>query len=256
MIEAFETGLDVHSLTASLISGLPYQRMIDEDKAAIYCQLGSGDKSWRFWGKKANHGLNYNLGYRKFSLTYEIPENDGKFIVEKYHRAYPEVREVYHKYVIQQLSNGRTITNLMGRRTMLLDEWGDRLFNKGFSCIPQGTVGDVINERGLEYIYYNPDRFSPVRLLMQVHDSINFEIPLNIGFEEHARILLDIKRSLETPLITPHGHEFVIPADISMGYNLYKDKHMRDIKASKCPADILSLAAMLENINEELTSKR
>ena len=250
MIEAFEKRLDLHSLTGALIANKPYQEVIDEDRAGVNCHLGSGDKTWRFWGKKANHGLNYDLGYRKFALYYEIPENDGRFIVEKYHTAYPGVRNGYHQYVRQQLANGRVITNLLGRRTLLLDEWGDRLFKKGYSCIPQGTVGDIINERGLNYVYYDQEKFKDLWLLLQVHDSIGFQLPLSIGWEAHAKILLDIKKSLETPL-NAHGIEFVIPADISMGYNLYKGD-MKEIKGLDCPTDIPTMSKLLEDKNEGL----
>lgn len=253
MIKAFEDGLDVHSLTGSLISSKPYETVKEEYKDDIPCPLGSGDKTWRFWGKKANHGLNYDLGYKKFSLYYEIPERDGKFIVERYHTAYPGVRQGYHTYVRKQLTNGRTITNLMGRRTLLLDRWDDALFKKGYSCIPQGTVGDVINERGLNYIYYNQDLFKDVWLLMQVHDSIGFQVPLSIGWAKHAEILLSIIDSLETPLEI-HGREFTVPADIAMGYSLYKGK-MEEIKHSHRPDNIKLMATLLEQKNETIQIK-
>jgi len=253
MIEAFENRLDLHSLTGSLISNKPYHEIIKEDKDGVNCSLGGGDKTWRFWGKKANHGLNYDLGYRKFSLYYEISERDGRFIVEKYHTAYPGVRNGYHAYVKQQLANGRVITNLLGRRTLLLDEWGDNLFKKGYSCPPQGTVGDIINERGLEYIYYNQTKFEHVHLMLQVHDSIAFQIPLSIGWWEHAKILLDIKKSLETPL-SAHGIEFVIPADIMMGYSLYKGD-MEEIKGLDCPNDLATLGDMLKEKDGVLNAK-
>ena len=105
-------------------------------------------------------------------------------------------------------------------------------------------MGDIVNERGLEYIYYDQEKFKDVHLMMQVHDSIAFQIPINIGWWEHAKILLDIKKSLETPLKT-HGFEFVVPADISMGYNLYKNE-MQEIKHLECPDNIVDLADLLK----------
>lgn len=250
MIEAFENRLDLHSLTGALISRKTYEEVIDDDRNHKNAPLGSGDKSWRFWGKKANHALNYDLGYRKFSLTYEITERDGKYIVESYHSAYPGIRQGYHTLVRQMLAKDRTIVNLMGRRTLFLDQWGDNLFKDAYSCIPQGTVGDVINERGIEYIYYNQDLFKPVVLLLQVHDSIGFEVPLSLPWVDHAEILLNIKRSLETPLIA-HGREFVIPADISMGYNFFKDE-MKEIKGPDCPNNKEALAELLQKLNREV----
>ena len=253
MIEAFETGKDVHSLTASLISGIPYDEVKQQDDEDVCAPMGDGSKTWRFWGKKANHGLNYDLGFKSFALYYEIPERDAKYIVEKYHQGYPGVRQSFHAHVRASLRKNRVVENLMGRRTLFLDAWGDNLFKEAYSCIPQGTTGDVINEYGLIHIYYNEHQFGPVELLLQVHDDIGFQIPLSVGWEEIARMLTDIKSSLETPLKTHTGREFTIPADLTYGPSLNK-RTCAEIKHSKWPSDIETLANTLKKTYEELTS--
>ena len=86
--------------------------------------------------------------------------------------------------------------------------------------------------------------------MMQVHDSIVFQIPLSIGWTKHAEILLSIKNKLETPL-SIHGREFIIPADIAMGYNLYKNE-MEEIKGQDCPTTVETLAIKLEKLNNGL----
>ena len=200
----------------------------------------------RFWGKKSNHELNYDMGYKKFALQMEIPEPAGKMIVERYHAAYPEVRQVYHAMVRDQLNKDRTITNLFGRKTLFLDQWGDKLFKEAYSCIPQGTTGDKINEQGLEFIYYNQDDFAPVELLRQDHDSIGFQIPLSITWTQHAVMLLKIKKSLETPLKW-RDTEFVIPVDLTMGFDHYVDgDRCIEIKHKSFPTSVEGLARRLE----------
>ena len=241
MIQAFESGQDLHKLTASLIFNKPPDQISDEPGS---CSLGSGKFSERFWGKKSNHGLNYDLGYKSFSQIYEIPERDAKFIVEGYHSAYPGVRSTFHTYVRQHLATNRTLTNLMGRRTLFLEEWGDSLFKEAYACIPQGTVGDVINERGLEFCYYNQDQFKPLSLLVQVHDSIGFQIPLSVPWAEHARMLIAIKKNLEIPL-TIHGQTFVVPADLTYGFSLGK-KQCKELKHSRFPDTEEALAEILK----------
>lgn len=253
MIEAFETGKDVHSLTASLISGIPYDEVKQMDKEDVPAPMGDGSKTWRFWGKKANHGLNYDLGFKSFALYYEIPERDARFIVEKYHLVYPGVRQGFHSYIKSCLRKSRTLTNLMGRRTLFLDQWGDNLFKEAFSCIPQGTTGDKINEHGLIEIYYNPHQYGPVELLLQVHDDIGFQIPLSTGWRHIAEMLNSIKQSLEKPLTTHHGLEFVIPADLSFGTSLNKAT-CAEIKHSKWPNDLDTLANTLKKSYEELAN--
>jgi len=243
MIQAFETGVDVHSLTASLIFDKDIEEVSDDEGS---CPLGDGTHSERFWGKKANHGLNYDLGFKTFAFYYEIPEAQAKFIVNKYHQAYAGIRQTYHTNVRASLARDRTIINLMGRRTLFYGQWGDSMFKEAYSCIPQGTTGDIINERGVEFIYYDQKHFRPIELLNQVHDSLGFQVPISVPFEEHARMLLDIKKKLETPLVTLSGRDFVIPADLTMGFNLSKANSL-EIKGSKFPTDIKTLALKLKN---------
>ena len=239
MIDAFENGRDVHSLTAGLIFD---KKPSDISRIDGSCSLGDGQHSERFWGKKANHGLNYDLGYKTFALYYELPENDAKLIINKYHAAYPGVRTRFHAHVRRQLSKNRTLTNLLGRRTRFLGRWDDKLFKEAYSCIPQGTCGDLINERGLEYIYYNQDLFPNMQLLTQVHDSVGFQLPLNEGWRAHAEQLTLIKRSLETPLQW-RMKNFVVPVDLTIGLNMGETF---DISHGDWPDDSEKLAVMLE----------
>lgn len=231
MIDAFERGDDIHALTAKIMMVIFYgperaKKLSVKDLAPI----GDGKHSWRDWGKKANHGLNYDLGYKTFSLYNEIPEKDGKTIVDIYHRAYPGVRGGFHSYVQQCVNKNRTLTNLMGRKTLFTGKLEDALYKGAYACIPQGTVGDVIDERGLNFVYYNPSPlFRYVELLIQVHDQIGFQIPAPfhpvhpVAWEDHSKILLEIKKNLERPLWTHYGRKFVIPVDTTMGVCLNKD---------------------------------
>lgn len=251
MINAFETGQDVHRLTASLIFNKPMEEISDE---AGSCNLGNGESSERQWGKKANHGLNYDLGYKSFALYYDMPEKDAKFIVERYHTAYPELRRNFHGYVKQCLREQRVVPNLMGRRTLFLSDLDDSTFKAAYSCIPQGTVGDVINERGMAFIYYNK-QLGLVELLQQVHDSITFQIPISAGWLYHAQSIQAIKDSLETPLTTHYGRSFVIPVDTVMGLNLKKEEGV-ELKAKKWPKSIGELGQILEQSYEKLLESR
>ena len=218
MIDAFESGKDLHCLTAGLLYGVSPEEI---SRAAGSSSFGNGTHSQRADGKRCNHGLNYDFGYKAFALMYDMTERDGKRIVQAYHNFYPGVRNSFHTYVRKGLAENRTLTNLMGRNTLFLDEWGDELFKEAYACIPQGTVGDMVNEWGLEYIYYDQHQFADVALLVQVHDSVGFQIPKRVPFTEHARIILALKASLEQPLHF-QGQTFSIPADLTYGYSLGK----------------------------------
>lgn len=212
MIDAFETGQDIHAKTASGIFDIPINEVSNEPGTA---PIGSGEYSQRFWGKKANHSLNYGMGSEKFSLTLEISKEDAKFLWSGYHATYPGVRQMW-EWIKEDLSKGRTLTNLYGRKIRLLDRWGFQLFNQAYSFIPQSSVAETINQRGLNEIYYDPYKYAGVELLNQVHDSIWIQVPLSLDWQRHAQILQDIKASLEQPLTTRHGHTFTLPAGITM----------------------------------------
>ena len=239
MIDAFESERDVHRLTAGLLLSKMPDEISDEDGS---CELGDGTQSERFWGKKANHSLNYDIGYKEFALKNDLTEKEAMWIIERYHMIYPGVRTNYHSFIQSELMRSRTITNLMGRKRRFLDKSGNKLNKEAYAQIPQSTVADIINERGLCVAYQIPI----VELLRQVHDDIGFQMTLSMGWEAHAKVLWNLKSSLETPLHF-HDREFVIPADITFGLSFSKMKgECVEIKHTCFPATIDELAHMLE----------
>lgn len=252
MIDCFETGQDVHSKTAGLMFGLPPAEIKRMDKEDIRCaQLAGGRYTHRNWGKKANHGLNYDEGANTFSEKNDIMLAEAKMIIDLYHKVYPGVRNGFHRMLRDMLSMNRTTVNPMGRKRTYLGKWDDKLFREAYNNFPQSTVADVINERGIEYVYFNTDPlFEPVELLLQVHDSIIFQIPITTPWLQHAAIINKIKQSLEIPLQWK-GREFVLPIDLSVSFHNLgkKSKHnllgLEEIERSKLN-DVQELASILE----------
>jgi len=223
MIEALENGVDIHSLTAALIFNKPIEEVTKELGTCPICSdpATCGHKGERFWGKKSNHSFNYGLGPYQFAYKLGIENKDGVRIRAAYYNAYPGIKE-YWRWVQEELRRTRTLTNPYGTKRLFLGRWGDSLFREAYSWTPQSTVADKINKEGLIEIYYNQDKYKEVELLNQVHDSIIFQIPASIGWDRHAEILLDIKKSLETPLVW-RGREFVIPCNLSMSVDNMKN---------------------------------
>ena len=258
-IEAFEQGIDLHRLTASVIFNKPYAEISGEDGSS---NLGDGRQSERFWGKKGNHAINYDVGHKTFALKNEMKETDAKYVLETIHRGYPQIRGGYHKVIQNMLRKNRTVTNLFGRSRLFLGPIipsfpnvpkGACLdtYRKAYAQLPQSTCADKINEHGINYIYYNQDIFKPIELLTQVHDSIVFQIPKTISFEEHARMLLTIKKSLETSL-NWHEQEIKTPCDLCIGLNMCKDD-MIELKSKKIPTNPIILAEKLKEICDDIS---
>ncbi|MBU2346557.1 MAG: hypothetical protein KJ888_20395, partial [Gammaproteobacteria bacterium] len=251
-IEAFEQGIDLHRLTASVILSKPYQDISSEDGSS---PLGDGRQSERFWGKKGNHATNYDVGYKTFALKNEMNEGEAKHILEKIHRGYPQIRNGYHQVIQNMLKKNRMIKNLFGRNRLFLGpiipsypnipkNACENTYREGYAQLPQSTTADKINEQGIEYIYYNQDKFAPIELLTQIHDSIVFQIPLSIPWEEHAEMILLIKDSLETPLYW-HEMEIKTPADLTIGKNMCKED-MIELKSKDIPTNKVKLGEKLK----------
>lgn len=257
-IQAFEGGTDLHRLTASIIFNKPYNEISGEDGSST---LGDGRQSERFWGKKGNHAINYDVSYVTFALKNEIPEGEAKLLIEKIHKGYPQIRGGYHQVIQGMLRKNRTVENLFGRKRLFLSpivssypnvpkSFVQNTFREAYAQLPQSTTADKINEHGVEYIYYNQDLFAPIELLTQIHDSIVFQVPLTVPWTEHARMILLIKHSLEQPLEW-HGTEIKTPADLSIGWNMCKSD-MKELKGKEVPNDAEALGLKIKKVWEEL----
>lgn len=217
MIEAFEKGIDIHSRTASLLFDGPEDKDYQSKQIA---DLGDGTKPQRFWGKQANHALNYGMGYRKAGFLWEIPEKEAEFIHRRYHQAYPGVKKMQRK-IEHQLNKNRTVTNLFGRKRKFFDRW-NQIKKDAFAFIPQSTVADIINQWGVREIYEDQEAFADVRLLNQIHDSVVFDLPRDMPPVQQTEILREIQRRLERTL-TYEGREFSIPTDVTIFPENLKD---------------------------------
>lgn len=237
MIRCFEDGIDVHALVGANIanratgSQFNWKDIKAQDKADVFCPIGDGSKTWRYYGKRTGHASNYDMGVNTFALQNELKQNDAKFLLESYHQLFPEIRANYQSMIRAMLMQNRTVTNLYGRNRTFMGEWGDDMFKAAYAQLPQSTVADHINEHGLSHIYYDQENYGQVELVNQVHDSVGFWIPLSAGWLEHARILQRIRNNLERPL-SWHGRSFTVPVDLTMGFNLCKDPVFDDIDLS------------------------
>jgi DNA polymerase I-like protein with 3'-5' exonuclease and polymerase domains len=178
--------------------------------------------SMRQCGKKSNHGLNYDERYRTFALINDMLERDAKRIIDKYHSIYPGIRQAYDR-IKNQLSRNRTLTNPFGRKYKFLGKWDDSTFKQAYSYLPQSTVGDVLNgfghDGGICGLYYDQHKHEPLsklEQLIQVHDSLLCQYPIDKLWDMAYTCLL-VKDYLE-PTIR-YEERFYIETDLKIGMN-------------------------------------
>jgi DNA polymerase I-like protein with 3'-5' exonuclease and polymerase domains len=239
MIQVVDSGEDAHVGTAHRAFHVPKELIVAENKVAghetdpialrklreenvpeILAYSIPGSMTCRQAGKKGNHGLNYDLGYRSFGFINEIPENEARQIVEAYHQAYPMIREGLHRWVRDQLGKTRTLVNVFGRKRTFYDRWGDSLFKDGYAFPAQSALVDLVN-RALVKIFSAQDSYWMrwVDLMMQVHDSIFGQYWLhNYDYRAMARAVIQIGAYMN-PTMTWQGREFNIRSDVKVGLN-------------------------------------
>ncbi|BDO45566.1 DNA polymerase I [Helicobacter pylori] len=190
LMEAFLKGRDIHLETSKALFG--------EDLA----------KKKRSIAKSINFGLVYGMGSKKLSETLNISLNEAKSYIEAYFKRFPSIKDYLNRMKEEILKTSKAFT-LLGRYrvfdfTGANDYIKGNYLREGVNAIFQGSASDLLKLGMLkvsERFKNNPS----VRLLLQVHDELIFEIEEKNALElqqEIQRILNDEVYPLRVPLET------------------------------------------------------
>ena len=172
-------------------------------------------------GKKSNHGLNYNMGYKRFALENELDEAEARRIVGLYKDvAYPGLHNYYREVERELKERGRKLKNCFGQARTFLDKWGPDLLNAAYAFKPQSTVGNVTNN-GLRRIYNDTSNLEEVNLAAQVHDSILNEHTFS-SIPALANQILWVDRHMST-VCHYHGENFTLRREYKLGMTWGQD---------------------------------
>ncbi len=190
LMEAFLKGRDIHLETSKALFG------------------GDLAKEKRSIAKSINFGLVYGMGSKKLSETLNIPLNEAKSYIEAYFKRFPSIKDYLNRMKEEILKTSKAFT-LLGRYRVfdfagVNDYVKGSYLREGVNAIFQGSASDLLKLGMLkvsERFKNNPS----VRLLLQVHDELIFEIEEKNALElqqEIQRILNDEVYPLRVPLET------------------------------------------------------
>ncbi len=190
LMDAFLKGRDIHLETSKALFG------------------GDLAKEKRSIAKSINFGLVYGMGSKKLSETLNIPLNEAKSYIEAYFKRFPSIKDYLNRMKEEILKTSKAFT-LLGRYrvfdfTGANDYIKGNYLREGVNAIFQGSASDLLKLGMLkvsERFKNNPS----VRLLLQVHDELIFEIEEKNALElqqEIQRILNDEVYPLRVPLET------------------------------------------------------
>ena len=197
LIEAFCSGVDFHTVTASRVFGVPADQVTPAQRSRV---------------KQVNYGLAYGLSAYGLSTRLGISVGDARDLMNDYFSTFGHVREYLDDVVVKARRVGYTQT-LLGRRRYLPDltslngqrrEMAERA---ALNAPIQGTAADIIKLAMVRVAAELASQGLASRLLLQVHDELVFEV----GPGEQSAL-----SDLVTDVMT-HAMDLAVPLDVSIG---------------------------------------
>ena len=199
LLNAFAEGLDIHRATAAEVFGSKTEEVTDEQRRQA---------------KAVNFGLIYGMSAFGLARQLGIARNDAQHYMDKYFERFPGVLK-YMEDTRKQAKEQGYVKTLFGRRLPLPDiKASNGARRKGaeraaINAPMQGTAADIIKKAMLQvadWIDTNNCK-DDVRMLMQVHDELVFEIKeakLDDYIKELTAVMENAAR-LDVPLIAEAG---------------------------------------------------
>jgi len=198
LIEAFNTGEDLHSFVASRAFGVP----IDEVTAELRRRV-----------KAMSYGLAYGLSAYGLAAQLKISTEEAKVQMEAYFSRFGGVRDYLQSVVDQARKDGYTST-VLGRRRYLpeLDSSNrnvrEAAERAALNAPIQGSAADIIKVAMINVDSAIKDAGLTSRMLLQVHDELLFEVAE--GERDTLETLVRDKMGGAYPLD--------VPLEVSVGY--------------------------------------
>ncbi len=198
LIEAFNTGEDLHSFVASRAFGVPIDEVTPELRRRV---------------KAMSYGLAYGLSAYGLSTQLKISTEEAKVQMDQYFARFGGVRDYLMAVVEQARKDGYTST-VLGRRRYLpeLDSSNRQVREAAeraaLNAPIQGSAADIIKVAMIEVDKAIKEAGLASRMLLQVHDELLFEIAP--GERERVEALAREKMGGAYPLD--------VPLEVSVGY--------------------------------------
>lgn len=194
LLSAFADELDVHSATAAEVFGV---------------ELAAVTSDMRRKAKAVNFGLIYGMSAFGLARQIDVPRHEAQHYIDKYFERFPGVLEYMESTREKAVENGYVET-IFGRRLHLPEinaRNGARRKGAERAAINapmQGTAADIIKKAMLtvnKWVYEQAP--NTVKLLMQVHDELVFEIKTECVEQYTAEIcqLMSDAAKLDVPLV-------------------------------------------------------
>lgn len=192
LIEAFNSGIDVHTLTASKVFELPIEEVT---------------KEMRYKAKAVNFGIVYGQSKYGLAKALKITPVEAENFINKYFETYPKINE-YMSKMVELVEKQGYVETIFGRRRYLDNEINSpnamiREFAKraAINHPMQGSASDLIKLAMIDFSKRLKDNNLKSKLIIQVHDELVIETAKD-ELEQVKSLVLE-SMELEQPLRVP-----------------------------------------------------
>ncbi|MCW8983517.1 MAG: DNA polymerase I [Gammaproteobacteria bacterium] len=200
LLKAFSAGEDVHRATAAEVFGVPTQEVTGDQRRSA---------------KAINFGLIYGMSAFGLAKQLSIGRAEAQNYIDLYFARYPGVKSYMEETKEQAKAQGYVET-LFGRRLYLPDinssngqrrQYAERT---AINAPMQGTAADIIKRAMLtvdHWIQNDADESMGVKMIMQVHDELVFEVRREQVDVVKSQIteLMESAAELNVPLLVEAG---------------------------------------------------
>jgi len=198
LTEAFKNNLDVHSATASEIFGISLDEVSQDHRRSA---------------KVINFGLIY--GMSAFGLTRQlgIPRHEAQDYLDTYFEKYTGVRK-YMDSTKELAKKNLYVETILGRRLHVAEINASNGLRRqaaeraAINAPLQGSAADIIKKAMIDIDNWTGDDNTDIRMIMQVHDELVFEVKKDYAIEALEKITTFMEKAVKLSVpLTVDAHQ-------------------------------------------------
>ena len=192
--EAFNSGIDVHTLTASKVFEVPVEEVT---------------KEMRYKAKAVNFGIIYGQSKYGLAKAIGISNKEAEEFINKYFATYPRVK-AYMEGTVMEAEKKGFVETIFGRKRYLETELASsnamiREFGKraAINQPMQGTAADLMKIAMIDFSKKLKENGLKSKMIMQVHDELVVEVlksELDI-ITSLVKEAMELNQPLSVPLV-------------------------------------------------------
>ena len=192
--EAFNSGIDVHTLTASKVFEVPVEEVT---------------KEMRYKAKAVNFGIIYGQSKYGLAKALGISNKEAEEFINKYFATYPRVK-AYMEGTILEVEKKGYVETIFGRKRYLETELASsnamiREFGKraAINQPMQGTAADLMKIAMIEFSKKLKENNLKSKMIIQVHDELVVEVlksELDV-VTKLVKVAMELNQPLSVPLV-------------------------------------------------------